>query len=60
MISVLWMTSGLGCDGDSLALTAATSPTLEDLLRGCFPGMPPVIACAPNIATTLTANAWTS
>jgi hydrogenase small subunit len=42
-INVLWMTSGLGCDGDSFAMTAATNPSLEDLLRGCFPGMPPVI-----------------
>ena len=31
---VLWLTSGLGCDGDSIAMTAATNPSLEDLLRG--------------------------
>ncbi len=42
-VSVLWMTSGLGCDGDSIAMTAATNPSLEDLLRGCLPGMPPVV-----------------
>ena len=42
-ISVLWLTSGLGCDGDSIAMTSATSPSIEDLLRGCLPGMPPVI-----------------
>jgi hydrogenase small subunit len=42
-VSVLWLTSGLGCDGDSIAMTAATNPSLEDLLRGCLPGMPPVV-----------------
>jgi hydrogenase small subunit len=49
-INVLWMTSGLGCDGDSLAMTAATSPSLEDLLRGCLPGLPPMILYNPVLA----------
>ncbi|MGH2871599.1 MAG: hypothetical protein ACRDL5_03945, partial [Solirubrobacteraceae bacterium] len=35
-INILWLTGGLGCDGDSVALTAATNPSLEDLLRGCL------------------------
>jgi hydrogenase small subunit len=42
-IQILWLTTGLGCDGDSIAMTSATNPSLEDLLRGCLPGMPPVI-----------------
>jgi hydrogenase small subunit len=42
-VNVLWLTSGLGCDGESVALTGATSPSLEDLLRGCLPGMPPMV-----------------
>jgi hydrogenase small subunit len=49
-ISVLWLTSGLGCDGDSVALTAATNPSIEDLLRGCLPGMPPIILYNPMLA----------
>jgi hydrogenase small subunit len=49
-VTVLWITSGLGCDGDSIALTAATNPSLEDLLRGCLPGMPPVILMNPVLA----------
>jgi len=49
-INVLWLTSGLGCDGDSVALTAATNPSLEDLLRGCLPGMPPIILYNPMLA----------
>jgi hydrogenase small subunit len=49
-VNVLWMTSGLGCDGESLAMTSATNPSLEDLLRGCLPGMPPVILHNPVLA----------
>ncbi|MDQ6607294.1 MAG: hydrogenase expression protein HypE, partial [Actinomycetota bacterium] len=49
-VSILWITSGLGCDGDSIAMTAATNPSLEDLLRGCLPGMPPVILHNPMLA----------
>ncbi len=49
-INVLWITSGLGCDGDSIAMTAATNPSLEDLLRGCLPGMPPIILHNPMLA----------
>jgi hydrogenase small subunit len=49
-IHVIWMTSGLGCDGDSISMTAATNPSLEDLLRGCMPGMPPLIMYNPMFA----------
>ena len=28
----LWLTAGLGCDGDSYPITAATQPSLEDLV----------------------------
>jgi len=31
-VHVLWMTAGLGCDGESVAMTAATNPSIEDLL----------------------------
>ena len=47
---VLWITSGLGCDGDSIAMTAATNPTLEDLLRGSLPGIPPIVLYNPVFA----------
>jgi hydrogenase small subunit len=42
LVHVLWLTSGLGCDGDSIAMTAASNPSLEDLLRGVLPGTPQV------------------
>jgi hydrogenase small subunit len=49
-VSILWLTTGLGCDGDSIAMTSATNPSLEDLLRGVLPGMPPVILHNPVFA----------
>src|SRR5215472_3059475 len=42
-VHVLWLTTGLGCDGDSVAMTAATNPSLEDILGGAIPGMPHVV-----------------
>jgi hydrogenase small subunit len=39
-IEVLWITAGLGCDGDTIAMTAATQPSLEDLVQGALPGIP--------------------
>ena len=31
-IDVLWLTAGLSCDGDTVSITAATQPSLEDLV----------------------------
>ena len=42
-LNVVWLTSGLGCDGDSISMTAATNPSLEELLQGAIPGVPPLI-----------------
>jgi hydrogenase small subunit len=41
-IDVLWLTAGLGCDGESVALTNATQPSLEDILSGAIPNIPKV------------------
>jgi hydrogenase small subunit len=43
IVHVIWMTSLLSCDGDSVAMTSATSPSLEDLLRGTIPGTPGIV-----------------
>ena len=40
---VLWMTVGLSCEGDSVAMTSATNPSLEDIIQGVIPGMPRVV-----------------
>jgi hydrogenase small subunit len=40
---VLWVTTGLSCEGDSVAMTSATNPSLEDIIQGVIPGMPRVV-----------------
>ena len=40
---VLWITVGLSCEGDSVAMTSATNPSLEDIITGAIPGMPTVV-----------------
>lgn len=41
-LTILWITAGLGCDGESVALTAATQPSIEDLVMGGMPGIPKI------------------
>ena len=41
-IDILWITAGLGCDGDTIAMTGATQPSLEEVLLGGLPGIPKV------------------
>ena len=50
-ISILWLTAGLGCDGDTIAMTAATQPSIEDLLSGALPWTPKVKLHNPFLAT---------
>jgi Ni,Fe-hydrogenase I small subunit len=33
-IDVLWITAGLGCDGDNIAMTGAIQPSIEDIVMG--------------------------
>jgi hydrogenase small subunit len=49
-IDILWLTAGLGCDGDTIAVTAATQPSLEDLLLGGIPGLPQIHLHNPVLA----------
>ena len=37
LIHVLWINAGLSCDGDSVALTAATQPSIEEIALGALP-----------------------
>jgi hydrogenase small subunit len=41
-VHIVWITAGLGCDGDSVSITAATQPSLEDVVLGAVPGLPKV------------------
>src|SRR6201987_1033911 len=49
-IDVLWITAGLGCDGDTIAMTAATQPSIEDIVRGGIPWIPKVRLYNPFLA----------
>src|SRR5215217_318453 len=42
LIPVLWINAGLSCDGDSVSLTAATQPSIEEIALGALPGLPKV------------------
>ncbi len=50
VIHALWMTAALSCDGDSFSMTAATSPSIEDLVQGIVPGMPRLLLHHPLLA----------
>src|SRR5690349_13812494 len=49
-IHIVWMTAGLGCDGDSVSITAATQPSIEDVVLGAIPGLPKVHIHNPVLA----------
>jgi len=49
-VHILWITAGLGCDGDSVSITAATQPGIEDVVLGAIPGLPKVHLHNPVLA----------
>jgi hydrogenase small subunit len=49
-IAVLGLTAGLSCDGDTIAMTAATQPSIEDVLSGAIPWTPKVTLYNPFLA----------
>jgi hydrogenase small subunit len=49
-IHVLWITAGLSCDGDSVSVTAASQPSIEDIVMGAIPGLPRVHLHNPVLA----------
>jgi hydrogenase small subunit len=49
-VHIVWMTAGLGCDGDSISMTAASQPSIEDVLLGGIPGLPRVHLHNPLLA----------
>jgi len=42
IVHVLWISEGMSCDGDSVSITAAMNPSIEDVARGLIPGLPKV------------------
>src|SRR5690242_21773032 len=49
-VHIVWITAGLGCDGDTVSITAATQPSLEDVVMGAIPGLPKVHLHNPVLA----------
>src|SRR6266446_2917413 len=49
-VHLVWITAGLGCDGDTIAMTAASLPSLAELVAGALPGVPRVILHNPVLA----------
>ncbi len=47
---MLWITAGLSCDGDSVSVTAAMQPSIEDIVLGAIPGLPKVHLHNPVLA----------
>ena len=41
-VHILWTSEGLSCDGDTVSVTAAMQPSIEDVLLGLIPGLPKV------------------
>jgi hydrogenase small subunit len=60
-VHILWITAGLGCDGDTVSITAAMQPSVEDVLLGAIPGLPKVHLHNPVLAYEVGSefmNAW--
>jgi len=41
-VHVLWISEGMSCDGDTVSITASSSPSIEDIVLGLVPGLPKV------------------
>jgi hydrogenase small subunit len=42
-VHILWISEGMSCDGDTVSVTAAMQPSLEDVVLGVVPGLPKVV-----------------
>src|ERR671936_160555 len=49
VVHAYWL-AGMSCDGCSVAVTGATSPSVEDLLTGRLPGVPRVVLHHPVVS----------
>ena len=41
-VHILWTSEGMSCDGDSVSVTNASLPSIEDVVMGTIPGLPKV------------------
>ncbi|HJT15762.1 MAG TPA: hydrogenase expression protein HypE, partial [Thermoanaerobaculia bacterium] len=49
-IHIIWIPWGLSCDGDTISVTAAQQPSIEDVILGSIPGIPKVFLHNPDLA----------
>lgn len=49
-VHIIWITAGLSCDGDTISITAASQPSIEDVVMGAIPGLPKVYLHNPVLA----------
>ncbi|MBV8809111.1 MAG: hydrogenase expression protein HypE [Acidobacteriaceae bacterium] len=49
-VHIIWITAGLSCDGDTISITNAEQPSIEDVLLGAIPGLPKVHLHNPVLA----------
>ncbi|MFJ9949641.1 hydrogenase expression protein HypE [Kitasatospora sp. NPDC091207] len=49
VVHILWINAGLSCDGDSVSLTAAMQPSIEEIVTGALPGLPKIAVHWPLI-----------
>lgn len=49
-VHIIWITGGLSCDGDTISVTAASQPSIEDVVMGAIPGLPKVYLHNPVLA----------
>jgi hydrogenase small subunit len=49
-VHIIWITAGLSCDGDSVSVTAAEQPSIEEVVMGAIPGLPRVHLHNPVLA----------
>src|SRR6266446_3909780 len=52
-VDILWITAGLSCDGDSVSITNARLPSIEDVVLGAIPGLPKVNLHNPVLAVAV-------
>src|ERR687894_1691870 len=52
-VHILWTAEGMSCDGDTVSITAASQPAIEDVLLGAIPGLPKVHLHNKVISPTL-------
>jgi hydrogenase small subunit len=41
-VHILWISEGMSCDGDTVSITAASQPSIEDVVLGLVPNIPKV------------------